>query len=262
MSMALPILAQVPTAPQPLPHTAEFASATVLKVIATEQDGYKFVAYLVKWNEAEVVIEDPTARSLYQAGDSIEFLVSKRMVAKRGVLSFTLMPKSGDSLEERNRQMKVLSGDLSVAQDESERFNALGAAARRAFRAGDLPEADKLARELAGLAPKYKQDWNYGNAIQNANQVLGLIALAANDVPEAKKRLLASADSQGSPQMNSFGPNMQLAKALLEKGEKEVVLEYFQRCQQFWKMGDDRLKSWRESVINGDLPDFGANLDY
>jgi len=92
--------------------------------------------------------------------------------------------------------------------------------------------------------------------------VLGLIALGAGNVAEAKKRLLASADSKGSPQMNSFGPNMQLAKVLLEKGEKDVVLEYFKRCSKFWRMGQDRLATWAASVKNGAIPSFGANLNY
>lgn len=278
LGMAVSLSAQVPTAPQTPQNTAELSSATVLKAITTEHDGYKFVAYLVKWHDAEVVVQDPLARSHLQVGNSIDFVVTRRSLGvsgeNQGILSFIMVPNlpvaqeqtprgaDSASLEERNRRMKMLSGDLSVARDESERFYALSAAARRAFGAGNPPEAEKLARELAALAPKYKQDWNYGNAVQNANQVLGLIALAANDVPEAKRRLLASADSDGSPQMNSFGPNMRLAKALLEKGEKEVVLEYFQRCGRFWKMGGGKLKSWRESVIRGDMPDFGANLDY
>ena len=79
---------------------------------------------------------------------------------------------------------------------------------------------------------------------------------------EAKKRLLASDDSKGSPQMNSFGPNMQLAKALLEKGERDAVLEYFQRCGRFWKMGQDQLAAWTAAVKKGEIPDFGANLNY
>jgi hypothetical protein len=68
--------------------------------------------------------------------------------------------------------------------------------------------------------------------------------------------------ANGSPQMNSFGPNMQLAKALLEKGEKDVVLEYFKRCATFWKMGKSQLAGWTASVKTGEIPEFGANLNY
>jgi hypothetical protein len=68
-----------------------------------------------------------------------------------------------------------------------------------------------------------------------------LIALGKGEVEEAKKLMLASLDSKGSPQMNSFGPNIRLAKALLEKKETAVVLEYFAKCDQFWEMGHQRI---------------------
>ena len=158
--------------------------------------------------------------------------------------------------------MKVASGDLSAATDELERFYALGSAARKAFKAGDLKKAEELAQELEKLTPKHPKDWNYGNAVQDSNQVLGRIALRNGDVAEAKKRLLASANSKGSPQMNSFGPNMILAKELLEKGEKETVIEYFDLCAKFWTMGQDQLKDWRASAQQGNIPAFGASLLY
>ena len=163
---------------------------------------------------------------------------------------------------EQKRLMAIVGGDLGQATNETERFYALNRAAKRALKDGQTDQARKLAEELAGLAPKFKGDWNYGNAIQDANQVLGRIALAAGRLDEAKQRLLASGDSPGSPQMNSFGPNMQLAKDLIQKGEKDVVLEYFERCRKFWTLGQDRLTAWSESVRIGVMPAFGANLDY
>jgi hypothetical protein len=62
--------------------------------------------------------------------------------------------------------------------------------------------------------------------------------------------------------MNSFGPNMILAKELLEKGEKETVIEYFDLCAKFWTMGQDKLKDWRASAQQGNIPAFGASLLY
>lgn len=163
---------------------------------------------------------------------------------------------------EKARQMKLAQGDLKVAKNANERFCALGHAAKNAFNAGDTADAKKYAEELFQLTPQFKDDWNYGNAIQDANLVLGRLALAEGNLQEAKQRLLASAESNGSPQMNSFGPNMSLAKDLLAKGEKETVLTYFERCGKFWTMGTDRLKLWTEIVKKGETPDFGANLCY
>lgn len=55
---------------------------------------------------------------------------------------------------------------------------------------------------------------------------------------------------------------MTLANALLQKGEKDVVLEYFSLCRAFWKMGSAKLDEWSATVRGGGIPSFGANLLY
>ena len=62
--------------------------------------------------------------------------------------------------------------------------------------------------------------------------------------------------------MNSFGPNMSLASDLLEKGEREVVLEYFELCRKFWQLDMGRLDKWSQEIKSGTIPNFGANLVY
>ncbi len=258
--------------------TFDMAEGPVLKVYSAEEDGHRFVAYLVKWKNAEVIVSDPLGQSQFKQGDKINFIAQKISLpespAQVLILNFNLIDvqppadagtdPDGESVApaEHKRQMKLVQGDLDAAKTGEERFYALNKAARNAWQKGDTAKARALATELAELAPKHKNNWNYGNAVQDANQVLGLIALDAGNVAEAKQRLLASADSQGSPQMNSFGPNMQLAKALLEQGERDVVLEYFSRCGAFWEMGKSQLAAWTAAVQHGQIPAFGANLNY
>jgi hypothetical protein len=55
---------------------------------------------------------------------------------------------------------------------------------------------------------------------------------------------------------------MTLAKELLQKHEKDVVLEYFELCSKFWKLRRDRLDRWSAAVKEGEIPDFGGNLNY
>lgn len=74
--------------------------------------------------------------------------------------------------------------------------------------------------------------------------------------------LRAAGETPGSPQLNSFGPNMTLAKDLLERGERDAVLAYFEACRVFWKMGGNSLDAWRQDVEAGRIPNFGANLRY
>ncbi|MEO5719331.1 MAG: hypothetical protein ABIR29_12295 [Chthoniobacterales bacterium] len=152
--------------------------------------------------------------------------------------------------------------ELKSAATETDRFYALNDAAKTSLSQGHDADAKSFAEELEKLTPKYKGDWNYGNAIQDFNLVLGRLALKAGEVENAKKRLLAAGRSPGSPQMNTFGPNMTLARDLLAKGEKEVVLAYFDLCKNFWKMEDGRLAKWRQDIAADRSPDFGANLIY
>jgi len=143
------------------------------------------------------------------------------------------------------------------------RFYALSKLAKTAFEAGELTKAESYARELLSLASGNQKDWNYGNAIFDGNMVLGRVVLRRDkDVPLAKTSLLAAAATPGSPQLDSFGPNMSLAKDLLTQGERDVVLQFFTRCTGFWKMGATRLENWTAAVKGGGIPDFGPNLLY
>lgn len=151
---------------------------------------------------------------------------------------------------------------LENAKTQEERFYALNDAAKQSFIAGKVGDAQKYAQELLALLPQFQKNWNYGNAVQDANLVLGRVAVRDGRLDEAKRYLLEAGKSPGSPQMNSFGPNMTLAKDLLEKNEKQAVLEYFELCRQFWEMDKGRLDKWSGQVKEGKIPDFGGNLAY
>lgn len=159
-------------------------------------------------------------------------------------------------------RLNAAAAKLAKATTDQERFYALGDAAKQSFVLGKTEDARTYASNLLELLPKFPNDWNYGNAVQNANLVLGRIAVQEGRIEDAKRHLLEAGKSPGSPQMNSFGPNMSLAKDLLEKAERDVVVEYFELCRQFWQMDRGRLNQWSQEVKAGRIPDFGANLVY
>ena len=134
--------------------------------------------------------------------------------------------------------------------------------ATAALEDGDTAKAEQYASEALKLASEFRNSWNYGNAIHKGNIILGRIALQSGDVTGAEQHLLAAGQTPGSPQLDSFGPNMTLAKDLLEKGERDTVLAYLQECAKFWKMGGSQLQEWVAKVKAGGIPDFGANLLY
>ena len=148
------------------------------------------------------------------------------------------------------------------AREQKERWYALSDLAKESFHTGRFDEAQRYADELDKLTPTYQDNWNYGNAIQDANIVHGLLALRAGDRMAAKQHLTSAGASPGSPQMNSFGPNMCLARALLRVGERDAVLAYFEQCRRFWDFHGSDLDHWRFMVSWGITPDFGANLVY
>ena len=76
------------------------------------------------------------------------------------------------------------------------------------------------------------------------------------------KYLLDASSTPGSPQLNSFGPNLTLAKELLERGQGPVVLEFFARCKNFWKMDRGKLDEWSATIRGGGIPQFTQNLNY
>ena len=129
--------------------------------------------------------------------------------------------------------------------------------AQMALLAQRIEKAKEYAEKMLSENPP---GWNYGNNIHHGNIVLGRIAIKLDDIEEAKERLVNAGNTPGSPQLNSFGPNMALAKELLEKGEKDVVLKYFELCSKFWKRKKDRLDEWSVSVKDGRMPNFGTNL--
>jgi len=142
------------------------------------------------------------------------------------------------------------------------RFLALHSRATRALERGNHAKAESFARELLDLAARFRDDWNYGNAIHKAHLVLGRLALARGDLAVARSELLLAGHTPGSPQLDSFGPNMQLAKELLEAGERAVVLEYFALCRSFWQMGAPMLAEWTAAIEASRPPEFGPNLKY
>jgi hypothetical protein len=167
-----------------------------------------------------------------------------------------------DPFPSQQEQLREAEAELSAAKSELERFYALASAAKLSFEVGEFDAARKYSDELLALAPKFERDWNYGNAIHDGNMVLGRLAVHSGQVAEGKKYLLLAGATPGSPQLDSFGPNMSLAKDLIELGERESVLQYFDLCKKFWDMERGRLGQWAQQVRAGDRPDFEANLLY
>ncbi len=142
------------------------------------------------------------------------------------------------------------------------RFYLLAPLAKSACDLGKWEKARQYARELLQFASDYPEDWNYGNAIYYGYFVLGRVAVEEGNLPLAGQYLRNASTTPGSPQLNTFGPNMTLALELLERRQFAVVADFLEQCKTFWKMDQGKLEQWAALVRRGEIPDFGANLDY
>jgi thiol-disulfide isomerase/thioredoxin len=159
---------------------------------------------------------------------------------------------------ERDEKTKIafLEKAAQVPGDDISRFYVLSQLARSLLAAGANGRASEAASNLLADAPKYPNDWNYGNAIHWGNIVLGRVAFRDGKVDEAARRLLAAGATKGSPQLNSFGPDFELARELVNKGQTAPVLEYLELVRKFWKMDRGALDYWASAIRDGGVPTF------
>jgi hypothetical protein len=138
-----------------------------------------------------------------------------------------------------------------LAQAESRPANTLTLPylALLAVQAAEFGKAEQYAYETLA-APSRAYD-----SVHTGNIVLGLVALNRdNNLDSAKAYLLSAAKTRGSPLLDRWGPNLALAKALLDKGQAETVLEYFQLCKGFVTKSP-RLDDWIAMLKGGRVPD-------
>ena len=126
---------------------------------------------------------------------------------------------------------------------------------------GELERAKQMVNELLENNTD-TLSFNYGSIICNGNTILGRVALKEGDLERSKEYLIKSAETPGSPELNSFGPSFILAKELLQEGEKEIVLDYLDLIARFWAKPGQRsspgkiemLEKWKEEINAGKIP--------
>jgi hypothetical protein len=134
------------------------------------------------------------------------------------------------------------------------RFYGIEEIIKSAYSAGNDDEVESFASEYLTLASTYRCNWNYGNAIHDANRYLGLVSLRHGNMREAASFLQLSGKTPGSPQLDSFGPDLDLADGLLKKGEISAVTQYLTDIKIFWKSGRAQTDRWLAAVGRGETP--------
>lgn len=121
------------------------------------------------------------------------------------------------------------------------------------YQNGNFNTAAKYAKEYLNLATAYRCNWNYGNAIHEANRYLGLISLINKDNDKAAMYLLRAAQTPGSMQLKAFGPELDLANHLLKKGKRDAVVKYLAKIDNIWD-SEQQIAKWISKIHAGKKP--------
>ena len=185
----------------------------------------------------------------------------KRMMARTEEEKKTLAKRELNYLE----KSPGLAADLDQLDEGNRRVfeaSTISKLMNAAFAAGESSKAKDYANKLLLTDYVVNSAERAGEEIHTANIILGRIALKQGDIQRAKEHLDKAGQVSGGATLSSFGPNMSLAKELLEQGEDQVVLRYLDLCGVFWDRGKEDLERWSATIRKGGMPDFGANMNY
>jgi hypothetical protein len=263
-----------PLAVDPLEANSEFARKARSELEATTDANRLLSVAAVLSSQGVLVASDRAeilrlaARYMARARDLDPALATPLdlQLAETYRLQALLTRDSGERVRLLRQRLDLLEKHLSsLPVDDPAHAAKLMDLARARADAGELGPAADLARSLLRIAPQIGTDPRAGGIVDevrhHAHLILGRSALQAGNVAVASQELLAAGRVGGGGTLSSFGPNMQLAKELLEKGHRDVVIEYLEECRGFWKLGRN-LDSWIATIRAGQVPVFGANLTY
>jgi hypothetical protein len=114
--------------------------------------------------------------------------------------------------------------------------------------------AESKARELMDLADHNRNDALYGEAVFDANMVMGKAALRRGDGKRSARYLLAAAETPGSDRLRRGDFEMNLPRALVDRGERRAVIDFFQRMAPKTTRAK-QFEEWAAELSKGINPD-------
>jgi hypothetical protein len=122
-----------------------------------------------------------------------------------------------------------------------------------AWKANEFDVARQSAKFALDAYANSGASFKNGDLLFVGHSILGLLDLRDGNVKSSIAHLLASANSKGSPVLNSFGPEFDLARALYEKGERDSIVQFLKEVEKFWKR--EKVESWLTMIQEGEQVD-------
>jgi hypothetical protein len=174
----------------------------------------------------------------------------------------------GDALMRRSRNAADAATSMSVAREAVDQFERAYELepwdfrrhglqmdiARASVAARLLDRASTAAAVVLRDASEFERTWQYGNSVHWGHIVLGKVALLKADVDTASTELVLAGHTPGSPQLNSYGPDLELAQGLMDLGRTEAVRDYLTQCKRFWDLDHGALDRWVAQISSNQIP--------
>jgi len=138
-----------------------------------------------------------TSRRIITVRDTFNMKYNANFLARLLVIGF--LAGCAHSRPTSQERPNSAAAELTPTKADEARFYQLGTLAKQSVAQGNMGEARAYANELLALLPKFPKNWNYGNAVQDGNLVLGRIAVQEGRLEDAKRYLLQAGKSPGSP---------------------------------------------------------------
>jgi hypothetical protein len=150
---------------------------------------------------------------------------------------------------------------LRLEQNLHARYLRIANVGWTAFLSGDCAKARYYANLSLETGKQLGYEIESAQCTHDAQVLLGCVCLVEDDIKGAKAHLLAAAPIKMRDTLDSVRPNMTLAKALLDRGQKGVVLQFLGSCSDFaegrsWKNGVATVKKWIAAIHKGRIPRF------
>ena len=116
---------------------------------------------------------------------------------------------------------------------------------------GDANSVLEGAAEAVKWGESNSGHWDAGNAVHWGHIAIGFVHLERGDVDMAADHLLEAGKCEGSPQLDTFGPDLELANRLIEANRHSVVVEYLRLCSTFWHTRTRVVEKWISALARG-----------
>lgn len=224
---------------------AEFAEQLLLDGIKLDAENYRFQILLSQIYQSQTDEKSPK-----NPENNRQKLISAFVSGEKALM---LLKK--ERSDERDKDRGVLLRTL----------------AQNALKLEKLDRAKAFATELILDFGGDASNADFEEAAHIGNIVLGRVSLRENDLVKAKEHLLIAIRAPLRKDKNWLSDiDTKLAKELFEKGEKAIVSEYLNLCENLWniknhpELYEDELKSlklWQEQIKQGKTPSFDFDAD-